>query len=64
MGVVVSCGRVVVVFVVKVGKSGIKLAKLTQNCSEMEKEIKEMDASIIQEMIPSFVQSSCTDKSS
>ena len=63
MGVVVSSGRVVVVFVVKVGRRRRGSAKLTRNCSEMEEEIEEMDASISQEMIPSFAQSSCTDKS-
>ena len=35
------------------------MANLTRNCSYIEKEIVEMDASAVLEMIPSFFQSSC-----
>ena len=39
------------------------MANLTRNCSNMEQEIVEMDAQTIPETIPSFPQSSGTDKS-
>ena len=45
------------------GESERKMANLTRNCSNVEKEIEEMDASTVPETIPSFPQSSCTDKS-
>ena len=60
---VVSCGRVAAVFCCSHGESGRKMANLTRNCSNMEKEIEEMDTSTVLETIPSFPKSSCTEKS-